>query len=104
MKKSLIRAGCAALSLMFMAEVASAGPIMNACLRSERKSASQELCGCIQKVANITLRGSDQRRAAKFFADPDMANEVKLSKSSADDAFWARYKLFSQQAEIACAG
>ena len=104
MSKILIGAGFAALSLMCMAGVASAGPIEGACLKSNRSAANRTLCSCIQQVADITLGGSDQRLAATFFKDPDRAQKVRMSQSDKDDAFWARYVTFGQQAQLACAG
>lgn len=81
-----------------------AGPIENACLRSDRQAANRSVCGCIQSIADRTLPGRDQRRAAKFFRDPDEAHRVWMSKRSGDDAFWDRYKAFGAQAEAYCAG
>ena len=104
MTKLLLGAGFTALSLSFMATVACAGPIQTACLQSNRSAANAGLCSCIQQVADITLGGADQRRAAGFFRDPDKAQQVHMSKSRADDDFWNRYQIFGQQAELACAG
>ena len=95
-----------ALSATFVFAIAApsfAGPIESACLRSDRKGASRQLCGCIQQVADMTLRSADQRKAAGFFRDPDRAQKVKMSKSKSDDAFWDRYKAFGEQAEAYCA-
>lgn len=103
MSKYLIGAGFAALSLMSMAGVASAGTIEAACMKSNRDAANRSLCACIQQVADITLGGNDQRRAASFFKDPDQAQKVRMSKSGNDDAFWERYKTFGEQAQLACA-
>ncbi|MFV0384016.1 MAG: hypothetical protein ACK5L9_16405, partial [Paracoccus sp. (in: a-proteobacteria)] len=58
--------------------------------------------GCIQQVANQTLSRSDQRRAASFFKEPHKAQEVRMSRTSADNAFWARYKQFASSAEAYC--
>ncbi len=52
----------------------------------------------------MTLRGSDQRRAAKFFRDPDLAHKTWVSQTASDDAFWDRYKEFGAAAEAYCAG
>lgn len=93
----------AALTAPIVSAPAIAGPIESACLRSNRKEASRQLCNCIQQVADMTLRGSDQRKAAKFFRDPDQAQKVKMSKSKSDDAFWDRYQSFGAQAEAYCA-
>jgi len=104
MKTSMIAAALGALALSLVAEAASAGPISRACMRSDRDAANSAICGCIQQVADQTLTGSDQRRAAKFFANPDAAQKVFLSKSNSDDAFWDRYKNFGATAEAYCAG
>ena len=78
MTKTLIAASLLALALPL---TAMAGPIESACLKSDRKVANRALCGCIQQVADMTLKGGDQRQAAKFFRDPDQAQKVRMSKS-----------------------
>ncbi len=103
MRKSIVLAAAAAVFVPLFSGVASAGPIENACMRSDR-GGSRALCGCIQQVADMTLRGGDQRRAAKFFKNPDQAQEVRMSKRDADNEFWARYKAFGEAAEAYCAG
>jgi hypothetical protein len=104
MKTPILAAGLVALLLPLTATFAAAGPIERACLNSDRKAANRATCGCIQQVADMTLRGADQRKAAKFFVDPDRAQETRVSKSDRDNEFWARYKAFGQQAEAYCAG
>ena len=104
MKKSLVLALCATVSVPFLSSMAAAGPIETACLRSGRDGASRAMCGCIQQVADMTLRGADQRRAAKFFRDPNLAHQVWISQKPADDAFWDRYKEFGAAAEAYCGG
>ena len=94
----------AALSMMFVAGVATAGPISSACNQSSRQAASPSLCSCIQRVADQTLQGADQRRVATFFRDPDKAQLVRMSQKQADDAFWDRYSRFGQKAEATCQG
>jgi hypothetical protein len=81
---------------------AVSGDIGRACLQSGRDAASQQLCSCVQGVANQTLTGADQRRAARFFDDPDRAEETRFSDRPADDAFWARYRDFADTAEAIC--
>jgi hypothetical protein len=104
MTKPILLATCVAFALPLLATAAAAGPIERACLRSDRDAANRAMCGCIQDVADQTLRGSDQRRAATFFKDPDKAHKVWMSKSKSDDAFWERYKAFGAQAEAYCGG
>lgn len=92
----------AALAVFLPATTALAGPIERACMASDR-GGNRALCGCIQQAANATLTGSDQRRAAKFFRDPEAAHATWISQTRADDAFWERYKSFGQTAEAYCA-
>ena len=89
--------------LVLTTPLASAGPIDSACIRSDRGAGNRALCGCVQQVANMTLSNADQRRAAGFFRDPHRAQEVRMSKSNADNAFWGRYKRFASTAEAYCA-
>lgn len=104
MKTFLSGVALAALVFPVMSALAEAGPIERACLRSDRDAANRRVCSCIQQVADMTLRGSDQRRAAKFFSDPDRAHETWMSQRASDDAFWERYKTFGATAEATCAG
>ena len=93
----------AAAAVVLTTPLAVAGPVDSACMRSDRAAGSRQLCGCIQQVADMTLSRADQRRAAKFFSDADEAQQVRMSKSNADNAFWARYKNFATTAEAYCA-
>ncbi len=81
-----------------------AGPIEQACNRSDRDAANRSLCNCIEQAADMTLTNSDQRRAASFFKDPEKAHKAWMSKSRGDDAFWERYKSFEAQAVALCGG
>lgn len=101
--KTITLAAAAAIFLPVMSGVAAAGPIERACMASDR-GANRSLCGCIQQAADMTLSGGDQRRAAKFFKDPDVAHATWVSQSASDDAFWDRYKQFGAAAEASCAG
>lgn len=104
MKKPILTATLLAASLSLVSSLAAAGPIERACMGSDRAAGNRALCGCIQKVADMTLQGHDQRRAATFFKDPEKAHATWISQSSADDAFWERYKSFGTTAEAYCAG
>lgn len=102
MTQTPIRTGLT-LALIFATSAAFAGPIESACNKSKRKAANPPVCNCIQQIADQTLAGADQRRAAEFFKNPDKAHSTWLSKSSRDDAFWERYKQFGAYAEQYCA-
>ena len=102
MKPYMLLAAAAAF-FPVMSSVAVAGPIERAFMASDR-GGNRSLCGCIQQAADMTLSGGDQRRAAKFFKDPEAAHATWISQSKSDDAFWDRYKSFGQTAEAYCAG
>lgn len=80
----------------------SSGPISRACLASDRRARNSQLCGCIQTVANQSLSSADQRKAARFFKKPQRAQDIKMSKTAADDAFWDRYRAFASRSEGLC--
>lgn len=104
MKNTLFAAIVLAMAAPFGASAVAAGPIQKACMASDRRAATPALCGCIQQAADLTLRPADQRKAARFFKDPDAAQQVRMSKSDADNEFWARYRNFGTTAEAYCAG
>lgn len=102
MKHTLI---AAALALATLAPApVLAGPVESACNASDRAQATRSLCRCIDAVARHTLTRSEQRRAARFFRDPDEAQSVRMSRSRSDTEFWARYRAFGQEAERVCTG
>lgn len=104
MKRILFAAATAMLVLPLVPTMVSAGPIETACLRSDRPNATRALCRCIDSVAQRNLTRAEQRRAASFFRDPQLAQDVRMSKSDRDNAFWARYRAFGAAAEQTCAG
>ena len=85
------------------ATAVSAGPIETACRQSNRAVGNPALCACIQGAADLTLSRRDQVRAAKFFANPHEAQEVRQSSRRRDEAFWKRYRAFGDTAEAFCA-
>lgn len=85
------------------APAADAGStIERACMKSNRRAASRPLCGCIQRVADQTLTRKDQRMAAKFFNDPQKAQDIRQSDRESHEAFWKRYKKFGYTAGNVC--
>lgn len=79
-----------------------AGPISSACLKSDRAAASRSLCSCLQKAADVTLSRREQRKAAKMFNKPDLAQEVRMSDSRRDEEFWSKYTTFGKFATANC--
>lgn len=102
MMRRVLRGCIAPLVLMAIAPFAAAGPIEQACLRSDREAVSLAACGCIQGVADFTLEGPDQRKVAGFFKDPERAEKARAADGRADEAFWDRYESFGTQAELYC--
>ncbi len=105
MKHIAFAALIAALTLPATAPVAHAGgKIQRACMKSDRAAASRPLCRCIQDAADQVLSRRDQSLAAKFFKDPQMAQDVRQADNSSKEAFWKRYKEFGSTAKAYCGG
>lgn len=103
--KHLLIIAFTALSLAILpAPKVEAGLISNACVRSDREAASRRMCNCLQRIANQSLSRSDQRLAAKFFKDPQMAQDIRQSDTRSHEIFWERYKAFGDTAEVMCKG
>jgi hypothetical protein len=101
MQKILVITSLVALAACGGSNRAS-GDISKACIAADRKAASSSLCSCIQRVADQELTSSDQRRAAKFFDDPHLAQETRQSDNAGSERFWLRYKAFSVAAGRSC--
>ena len=78
------------------------GDVGQACMDAGRRDASPALCTCVQQVANRTLSSRDQSRAVAFFDDPQLAQDTRQSDRSSDEAFWGRYKAFTELATEIC--
>jgi hypothetical protein len=104
MKKSLMAFAVAATTATATLSPlpANAGTIERACMASDRAANNHALCGCIQQVADMTLSGKDQRQAAKFFKDPQKAQDIRQSDNRSHEEFWLRYKAFGQAAAQYC--
>lgn len=103
MKHILLAIFIATITLPAMAPNANAaGKIQRACLKSDRAAVSRPLCRCIQKTANRVLTRKDRTLAAKFFKDPQMAQDVRQSDNPSKEAFWKRYKEFGSTAAAIC--
>ena len=98
----MVRFSVLALTGILFAGAACAGPIESACARSERGAQNLALCNCIQQVADVTLDRRDQKLAARFFRDPAMSQQVRMSDSRSDEVFWQKYRAFGSAAESYC--
>jgi len=93
----------AVFTISATAQAALAGnKIQRACMQSDRPGASRQLCGCIQDAADRVLTNRDQALAAKFFKDPQMAQDVRQADNARKEAFWRRYKDFGATAQAYC--
>jgi hypothetical protein len=92
----------ATAALILTPLMVEAGPISRACMASDGKGRSAQVCGCIQQVANRTLDRSDQRLAAKIFKKPQMAQDIRMSDSRQHEVFWKKYKAFGTTASATC--
>ncbi len=102
MVQYVARGGLALFISVASASLSAAGPIDQACLRSDRDAVSLAACSCIQGVADFTLEAGDQRKVAGFFKDPERAEKARAADGRADEAFWERYESFGTQAELYC--
>ena len=101
--RMILSATAVSLASILSVQAVDARTIETACLRSDRTAATRVLCSCIQRVADEMLSFGDQRRAARFFRDPDLAQQIRMSGSPGDNAFWTRYRAFGDRAEARCA-
>lgn len=90
------------IATVVAASDAQAGRINGACLKSDRSNVNPALCACLQRVADQILTRSDQRLAARFFEEPQLAQDTRMSDTPADDAFWDRYTDFGTTAANVC--
>ncbi len=104
MRSTLKLAALAALSSLFIIGpgAVAANPIERACNQSNRAEANRSICRCIGDAADMTLSRSDMREGARFFTDPARAEEIQLSDTRRNDAFWSRWQGFAETAEALC--
>ena len=106
MKKILMATALVAIvapgAFFLSTTMSMAGPIDRACMASDRQARSLRLCTCIQQVADRTLSRSDQRMAARFFRDPQMAQDIRQSDNQSHGVFWRKYRAFGETAAATC--
>jgi len=78
------------------------GPVGTACKIHNRDVATARVCGCIQAAADMTLSQSQQQRAVRFFAEPELLQQMKLSDTPANERFWKSWARFAETAELLC--
>lgn len=92
-----------ALAAVFLAvpATANANPIERACMSSDRNG-SRALCSCIGVAADATLNRNQMREGARWFDDPQRAQDVRQSDRATDEQMWAAWRTFSTLAEQRC--
>ena len=78
------------------------GPISKACMASDRKARSRQLCGCVQAVANLSLSNRDQAIAASFYRDPQKSQDMRQSDNPNHERSWLKYKEYGQTSKELC--
>ena len=81
---------------------ASANPIERACLQSGRSAANSALCSCIGSAADRTLSARQMRDGARFFRDPQRAQDVRQSSRRTHEDLWQAWRRFGETAEAMC--
>lgn len=81
---------------------ALANPIERACNASERAAATRSLCSCIGSAAERTLSRGQMREGARFFSDPQRAQDVRQSDRRSDEEMWRAWRNFGETAEAMC--
>lgn len=103
MKRSLILPALALALIGSLAPVpAAANAIERACLQSGRSAANPALCSCIGSAAQRTLTGSQMRAGARFFQDPQRAQDVRQSDRRNHEELWRAWRNFGETAEAMC--
>jgi hypothetical protein len=91
-------------TLAMMPEPVQANPVERACLQSNRPGVSRSLCACIGRVADATLTRGQMRQGARFFRDPQRAQDVRMSNRRSDEELWRAWREFGERAEQSCGG
>lgn len=91
-----------ALVMTVVAYPAGANVIERACNQSPRADATRTLCSCIGRAADLTLSRSQMREGARFFADPQRAQDVRMSDRRSDEQMWDAWRSFGETAEAMC--
>jgi hypothetical protein len=81
---------------------AAANPIERACLQSDRAAGNRALCACIGAAADRTLTRSQMREGARFFSDPQRAQDVRMSDRRSHEDLWRAWRNFGETAEALC--
>lgn len=90
-----------AVALLSVPSAALANPIERACNASER-DASRTMCSCIGEAADTALSRSQMREGARWFDDPQRAQDTRQSDRARDEEMWQAWRTFSSLAQQRC--
>ncbi len=94
-------AGVALAVFLAVPSSAFANAIERACNASDR-DASRSLCSCIGDVAGDLLTRAQIREGARWFDDPQRAQDTRQSDRARDEEMWQAWRTFSTAAEQRC--
>lgn len=80
---------------------AQANAIERACVASDR-DASRAVCTCIGQAADSALTGRQIREGARWFDDPQRAQDTRQSDRERDEEMWSAWRTFSSLAQQRC--
>ncbi|QXT40703.1 hypothetical protein [Gymnodinialimonas ceratoperidinii] len=90
-----------AVAVMAVPQSVQANPIQRACMASDQYS-SRSLCSCIGDAADVTLSRRQMREGARWFDDPQRAQDTRQSDRARDEEMWSAWRTFSTLAEQSC--
>lgn len=90
-----------AAAMLAVPTSAEANAIERACMASDRE-ASRSVCSCIGEAADSTLTGRQIREGARWFDDPQRAQDTRQSDRANDEEMWSAWRTFSSLAEQRC--
>ena len=91
-----------AVAVLAVPTTLQANPIQRACLASDRDASSRPLCSCIGDAAGDTLSRSQMREGARWFDDPQRAQDTRQSDRERDEEMWTAWRAFSSLAQQRC--
>ncbi len=90
-----------AAAFLFAPSIAHANPIERACNASDR-DVSRSTCSCIGEAADSALSRSQMRIGARWFDDPQRAQDTRQSDRARDEEMWQAWRTFSTLAQQRC--
>lgn len=90
-----------AAAFLVVPSAAHANAIERACIVSDR-TATRAMCSCIGDAADEVLSRRQIREGARWFDDPQRAQDTRQSDRARDEEMWQAWRVFSTLAEQRC--